>query len=182
MYILMCNQLVLFLCGKMCLPVQCWFFTITINWWNVLVLFLRIFSLRSKNRKYNMIQLNLFKIDIYFWHFFSCSYFQDVSICSLAKSLTMAIECMLFVRMVGVIGIWLSERMLSILLKCFQSTWFYLKMSIKSKCQQYAQGCETKYRANQEHCSVFSKTKILSKFKIPLEVNWIANDIIPLLI
>lgn len=98
--------------------------------------------------------------------------------CSLAKSLTVAIECMLFVRMVGVIGIWLSERMLSILLKCFQSRWFYLEMSIKSKCQQYAQGCETKYRANQEHCSFFGKTKILSKFKIPFEMNWIANDII----
>lgn len=89
--------------------------------------------------------------------------------CSLAKSLTVAIECMLFVRMVGVIGIRLSERMLSILLKCFQSRWFYLEMSIKSKCQQYAQGCETKFEQIKNIVRFSVKQKYWANLKYHLK-------------
>lgn len=155
----------------MCLPVQCWFFTITINWWNVLVLFLRIFLLWSKNRKYNMIQLNLFKKYRYLWHFCSCSYFQDVSFKEMQPSqITHCGNWMhAFCAHGRCHGIWLSERMLSILLKCFQSRWFYLEMSIKSKCQQYAQGCETKFEQIKNIVRFSVKQKYWANLKYHLK-------------
>lgn len=164
----------------MCLPVQCWFFTITINWWNVLVLFLRIFLLWSKNRKYNMIQLNLFKKYRYFWHFCSCSYFQDVSFKEMQPS--QITHCGNWMHAFCAHGRchWnLIER--ENVVDSLEMLPVHMILPENVNQIQMSTICArlwNKIRANQEHCSLFGKTKILSKFKIPFEMNWIANDII----